>query len=204
MIADLADLSESQRAQLASLRGLVSEAVGLRLAALAAAVTPPHVIVEIGSFRGKSTCYLAAGARAGARARVYAVDPWDLPGNVTGKHGYAEPATRAVFEAQVAAAKLTRRITPIQAFSTDVAAGWGTVRRPIGLLFLDGSHLEVDVRQDLIAWRPHLVDPGGWIVFDDYRTRKNPGVTAVVDALQQEPGWVWDVDTPPLAIGRRV
>src|SRR5262245_17675583 len=33
-------------------------------------------IVEIGSFHGKSTVALALGARAGAGARVYAVDPF--------------------------------------------------------------------------------------------------------------------------------
>ena len=33
------------------------------------------VIVEVGSFRGKSTVYLARGALAGSRAHVYAIDP---------------------------------------------------------------------------------------------------------------------------------
>ena len=36
----------------------------------------------------RSSAPAAEGARAGRGAHVYAIDPWDLPGNPAGKHGY--------------------------------------------------------------------------------------------------------------------
>ena len=149
--------------------------------------------MEVGSFKGKSSCYLAEGARTGRGAHVYAVDPWDLPGNPAGKHGYDD--AYGSFVAQVASLGLTDRVTPIRAFSKDAAASWGGPR--IGLLFIDGSHVYQDVRDDFEAWSPHLA-PGAVVVFDDYDTKPNPGVRRYVEEL----GGTWDLSTPPLAIRR--
>lgn len=163
-----------------SLSGLVSPEIGRALAAHAAIVPPGEAIVELGSFRGKSTCYLAAGAKEGLGARVWAVDPWDLPGNVTGRFGFAEPSTREAFDVQVRAAGLTSWVTPVQAFSTEAAAFWPGP--PIGLLFVDGDHSTDAVRADFIAWRPYLVD-GATVIFDDYLSPTSTGVKPAVDSL---------------------
>lgn len=183
--------------ELASLRGLVSEEVGLRLADLASEVDPARAIVEIGSFKGKSTCYLAEGAAEGRGAKVWAVDPWDLPGNPDGKHGYT--TARQDFDAQTQQMGLAWRITPVQGFSTAVAASWDS---PVGLLYIDGSHTYQDVRDDWQAWWPHLASEAV-VVFDDYGTKKNPGVTKLVDELSGAGELLrLDLDTPPLAVGR--
>lgn len=47
---------------------------------LAMGVPADQAIVEIGTYRGKSACYLADGAAAGNGAHVWTVDPHDLPG----------------------------------------------------------------------------------------------------------------------------
>jgi predicted O-methyltransferase YrrM len=162
------------------LAGLVSPAVGRALAVLAAEVAADEVIVEVGSFKGKSTCYLAAGAKAGRGARVVAVDPWDSPGNVSGRFHFAEPATREMFDAQVRSVRLASRVTPLQGFAVDVAASWSGPQ--VGLLFVDGDHAEESVRADFDAWCPHLAS-GAVVVFDDYLSPKNPGVKAAVHSL---------------------
>lgn len=189
--------SAEQRAQLAALEGLIPVAVGERLAELAAVVPPEQCIVEIGSYRGKSTCYLAAGARGGLRAPVFAVDPWDTPGNATGRFGFAAAETRAAFMTQIAAAGFADRVTPFRAFSTDMARHW---LRPIGLLYIDGSHTERDVERDWLAWSPHVAH-GAAVAFDDYRTARNPGVAAVVDRLRVTTRMRWEEGPPPLVIG---
>lgn len=181
---------------LAKLSGLVAPETGARLAELAGDVDPDLAIVELGSFRGKSTCYLAEGARCGRGAHVYAVEPWDLAGNPDGKHGFARIATREYFELQVASLDLADRITAIQGFSTDVAKQWRGPR--VGLLFVDGSHEYSDVRADFEAWSEHLADDAV-VAFDDYRTKRNPGVTRFVEELEG----TWDLQTSPLAIWRR-
>jgi len=188
--------------KLAELAGLIAPETGLRLAELASHVPADMAIVEVGSYRGKSTCYLAAGARAGRGAHVYAHDAWDLPGNIGGRHVYDAPTRRDEFDAQVASMRLSDRVTAVQCFSQDAAAAWAGP--PIGLLFIDASHEYADVRDDFAAWTVH-VPAGGRVVFDDYDTPRNPGVKRFVDEMRSDPAWDdWDFDRPPLAICRRV
>lgn len=196
---DLASLlTAERRAELASLEGLIPDEVGLALAGLAAEVPPHRCIVEIGSYRGKSACYLASGAAVGLEAPVFCIDPWDTAGNVGGRFGFDQRATREAFHAQVRRMKLSDRITAFRAFSRDLAARW---TRPVGLLYIDGSHLERDVRADWEAWRPHLSSPA-LVAFDDYRTVRNPGVERVVEKLRRElPHSVWTEGPPPLIWG---
>lgn len=166
--------------RLASLSGLVSPEVGEALARHASLVPEDEAIVEVGSFKGKSTCYLAAGSKAGLGAKVFAVDPWDSPGNVTGRFGFAEPSTRETFDEQIRSMRFVSRVTARQGFSVDVAKEWGGPW--IGLLFIDGDHSEQAVRADFQAWKPNLRD-GTTVVFDDYLSPRNPGVKAAVDSL---------------------
>lgn len=163
-----------------TLAGLVSTDVGRVLSAYAAAVPPDQAIVELGSYKGKSTCFLAAGAKNGLGARVWAVDAWDLDGNQTGRFGFAEPSTRRMFEQQVRDARLWSRVTPVQAFTTQAAAHWSGP--PVGLLFVDADHDAASVRADWQAWKPHL-HPQGVVIFDDYRSPRSTGVAEAVDRM---------------------
>lgn len=166
--------------EIEDLTGLITAELGWELRRLASDVPAEQAIVEIGSFKGKSTCCLALGAEFGLGAHVWAVDPWDTPGNVTGRFGFAEPSTREAFEQQVADAGMDRRITQVKGFSTDAAAAWDGPE--IGLLYIDGDHSEEVVRDDFYAWKPHLAT-GATVAFDDLDTPKNPGVRVVVDEL---------------------
>lgn len=185
-------------ALLASLTGLIPDAVGHTLAELASAVPAGQCIVEIGSYQGKSTCYLAEGARTGVT--VMAVDPWDSPGNVTGRFEFAHPRTFIAFLRQVGIAGHHDRVVPHRGFSTVVAASW-RADRPIGLLYVDGSHLERDVVDDLRAWSRHLA-PGAVIACDDYDTPRNPGVKIAVDRFAAETGRTIEHGPRPLVILR--
>jgi predicted O-methyltransferase YrrM len=182
--------------ELAGLQGLVPDAVGRVLAGYAMSVPADQVIVEVGSYKGKSTAYLAYGAKNGNGAHVFAVDAWDTPGNTTGRFGYAEPSTREQFESQLRSARLWSRVTALQGFSTDIAARWHG--RKIGMLFIDGDHHETNVRADFHAWEPHLAD-GAIVVFDDLDTPKNPGVRVVIDELADT--FATHVEAERLAVG---
>lgn len=160
--------------------GLMNPGIGDHLSHLAEQVPDDLAIVEVGSFRGKSTAYLAAGARRGGGAKVHAVDPWDLPGNPYGKHGFSAPEVREAFEAQLRACRLWSQVVPHRAFSVDAARLWDGQK--ISLLFIDGDHSESAVRNDVRAWTPHLA-ADHVIAFDDYRTKRNPGVEAVVRSM---------------------
>lgn len=192
---DLLDAVVQQK--LATLEGLISERVGLRLAALAATVPAHLAIVELGSYKGKSTCYLAAGAQRGFKAPVYAIDPWDLAGNPGGRFGFDQMATKQAFVQQVTMMDLNTVITPIREFSARAAKNW---RAPVGLLYVDGSHTEHDVLSDWRCWSPFL-QPGAVVAFDDYDTPRNPGVKKVVDRLQRIPESRWVLGPEPLMVG---
>lgn len=167
--------------RIADMAGLITTDVGEALAALAREVPADHAIVEVGSFQGMSTTALALGAKAGRGAHVWAVDPWDLPGTVYGKHGYNRPIIRERFEEQLRAARVWSQVTPVQAFSNDAAADYNGP--PVGLLFIDGDHAAESIRSDIAAWSPHLAD-GHVIALDDWGTPKNPGVAVVAKELE--------------------
>lgn len=195
-------ISKTRLKQLARLEGLLYEGEGERLAELAAEVPDDLAIVEIGSYKGKSSCYLAEGAKRGGGAHVWCVDPWDLPGNPTNKvRALNSPETHLAFIAQVAKAGLSDRITPIKAFSVDVAKNW---QRPVGLIFIDGNHGRLAVKADYVAWRPHLADEA-IVVFHDYAPTKNIGVRRFVDRLLtgERRLEAWEFGPGTLAIARR-
>lgn len=161
---------------------MIAPETGQALQKLASSLTGEGVIVELGSFKGKSTCYLASRTSR----HVYAVDAWDLKGNIYGKHGFTDPNVLKAFGEQVRSMGYESRITPIQGFAQDVAK---TFDKPVALLFIDASHVYEDVKGDYEAWIDKVVE-GGIVVFDDY-VGPNKGVTKFVNQLKQD-GWLYD------------
>ena len=62
--------------ELETLDGLISYEVGELLHNHAAVIPASNAVVELGSYHGKSTAYLARGAKIGYGAPVFAVDAW--------------------------------------------------------------------------------------------------------------------------------
>jgi len=131
-----------------SIPGWLSSAEGDLLFSLARLCNTGS-IVEIGSFQGKSTIYLAAGSAAGARVPVYAIDP-----NLDTCHLLQENVARSGF---------SHLVHPIIAKSEVVA---GSFDKPIELLFIDGSHDEPAVELDWDLWVPKVI-PGGYVAMHD-------------------------------------
>ncbi len=117
-------------------------------------------IVEIGSFRGKSTVRLANGARLSG-CEVYAIDPHD-PFNDNGTWFGIED--RAVFLKNILDAGVADIVKPVF-LKSHVAGGCGW-KEPIGLLFIDGDHTYEGVKRDIKCWVKHVVN-GGLIAFHD-------------------------------------
>lgn len=147
-------------------RGLTERAACKRLANLAAKVPADHEIVELGSFRGRTTAWLAWGAEQGHGAPVIAVDPWTFlePLEVDGylepqyeRGEYAHPDTYRDYTEHLERCGVTRaltvRATAVQ--GAEMATEMGLARR-VGLLFHDALHAADAVEADLRAWLPHL------------------------------------------------
>ena len=126
-----------------------------------------HGVVEIGSYRGKSTVALALGSKAGHQVPVFAVDPHEdyegLPGP-NGEPGYQFGAEdRRQFFQNILNCDCWDCVRLVNLPSTQAAASWV---RPIDVLFIDGNHRYEAVKADCDAWLPHLVS-GGQVVFHD-------------------------------------
>jgi len=131
----------------------------------------PANIVEIGSFKGRSTCCLASGCR-GTKKRVYAVDTFD--GNecdFPSRNFFDE------FTENVRRCGLSDYVMPVVGVSWETAKDW---RAPIHLLFIDGSHRYEDVLADFEGFFPHVV-PGGLVAFHDVGEEAWPDVLRVWD-----------------------
>lgn len=115
------------------------------------------VIVEIGSFRGRSTACLALGC-VGMDKRVHAIDTFN--GNET---DFAQRDFFPDFDQNLRTAGLRDRVVPHVGRSSDVAASWTL---PIDFLFIDGSHDYDDVASDFEGFYPH-VKAGGLVAFHD-------------------------------------
>ncbi len=129
---------------------------------LAAAVPCTQAVVEIGNYRGRSTVALVLGARRGAGATVYSIDPHEeFTGARGGRFGRDD---QAHLYANITRAGVGSMVKVVSLASLAVAASWSGPG--VGLLFIDGDHRYASVRADFDAWRPHLA-PGAAVVFDD-------------------------------------
>ena len=145
---DHADL----RRHLEGVPGWLSHEEAVALYEFARGCSGRGVIVEIGSFKGRSTICLGLGSQAGHRVPIYAIDPG---------HGWKRFAE---FEQNITRAGVRDLVTPIAARSAD--AYHSVPEAAIELLFIDGSHQYDMVDLDYRLWTPRLV-LGGVLVMHD-------------------------------------
>ncbi len=121
-------------------------------------------IVEIGSFRGRSTIVLASAAADGVA--VVAIDPH--AGNDRGPQeldGFADEAEadHDIFNANLAAAGVSNRVRHVRAMSD---AAHAEVDGEVAVLYVDGAHRYGPARQDIRDWG-RRVRPGGTMLIHD-------------------------------------
>jgi predicted O-methyltransferase YrrM len=177
----VSDFARTVKPLIADVPGWLTDEEGEALYELARGCTGRGAIVEIGSWKGKSTICLGLGSRAGNGVRIFAIDPHT-------DYRFGD------FTANVARAGISELVTPIASLSHAAAADFD---EPIELLFVDGSHEETLVREDFDEWVPKVVE-GGWVAFHDttwtdgprrvvgeriYRSRQFADVRFVVGSL---------------------
>jgi predicted O-methyltransferase YrrM len=121
---------------------------GRLLFRLARDADPAGAIVEIGSWHGRSTIWLAAGAKAGRGARVVAIDPH------RGTYLREDETTEPVLRANLAEAGVEDQVEIIVSTSEEAASTWD---RPVSLLWIDGDHEYESVKRDLLCWERYLL-----------------------------------------------
>jgi predicted O-methyltransferase YrrM len=119
----------------------------------------PSICVEIGSARGRSTCYIAMALKENGRGTLYAIDPH----TETDWNDHLSRDTYDILERNIAALDLCGQVQILRAFSEEVARSWNS---PIDLLFIDGDHSYDGVKRDWELFAHHL-SPFGVAVFHD-------------------------------------
>lgn len=118
--------------------------------------------VEIGSWEGRSACWILANVINGPNSRLHCIDPWDVP---------IGEAIEARFDSNIAIAeKASRgRVTKCKGRSEDILPKMSP--NELHFAYVDGSHVAADVLSDMVlAWR--LLRVGGVMVCDDYELTK--------------------------------
>jgi predicted O-methyltransferase YrrM len=156
-------------------------------------------IVEIGSFRGRSTIAIARSAPEGTE--IVAIDPH--AGNDRGPQeieGFEDEAAvdSKVFLTNLERAGVRDRVTYVRKFSHDAL---DDVRGPIDMLHIDGAHRYGPASDDIARWGDRVVGGGALLVHDSF---SSVGVTlALVTKLMFSGGWRYAGRSRSLAEYRR-
>jgi MMP 1-O-methyltransferase len=152
--------------------GFMPAPEGRALFDAAARYSPRGPVLEIGSYCGKSTIYLAAAARKFGQT-VLTVDHHHgseehQPGWEYHDAALADPRTGQLdtlpqFRATMAAAGLEDDVVAIVGRSARVAQVW---RGLLGMVFIDGGHTDEAAQADYEGWAPFVTLGGALVIHD--------------------------------------
>jgi predicted O-methyltransferase YrrM len=153
-------------------RGFMPGPEGLALYDTAAAYAKRGPLVEIGTYCGKSTIYLAAAAREAGQL-VVTVDHhhgseenqpgWEYHDAELVDAASGRLDTLPHFRSTLAATGLEEYVIAIVGRSADVAGLW---RTPLGMLFIDGGHTDAAAQADYEGWAPWVAQGGVLAIHD--------------------------------------
>ncbi|WP_404332366.1 class I SAM-dependent methyltransferase [Mesobacillus maritimus] len=149
-------------------------------------------IVEIGSFKGKSTVALGLGSKwiSERKRTIFAIDPFVSNGY------YADYFNE--FQNNILYYRLVNYVTPIKKFSHEAI---NDCPEHIAALFVDGDQNYSGVKKDIELFAPRVVG-GGFIAFHDYTIY--PDVRRAVDELCEGREYVLVCDYDSLRLIRKL
>jgi predicted O-methyltransferase YrrM len=145
----------------------------------------PAVVVEIGSARGRSTCFIGTALKENGSGKLYAIDP-HTPNLWNDEDS---PDTYRTLSKNVEKFGLGPYVEIMRATSEEIAPQW---QLPIDILFIDGDHSYEGVKRDWEVFS-QFVQPFGCVIFHDTLwdlkpdpkySRPDMGVPRFVDELR--------------------
>jgi len=140
---------------LKTIDGFLSAGTGNLLYSLAKQCNGMGVIVEIGTWKGKSTVCLAMGSLDGKKINVYTIDPHT--GSSEHQKRMGKIWTYDEFIANMKRLNLDRTVNPIVDTSENASK---LFKEKVELIFIDGAHEYEYVEKDFKCWYPKMVDEG--------------------------------------------
>ncbi len=162
-----------------NLDGWLSDNEALGLYTVAGMLHRNAIVVEIGSWQGKSTYCIAKGLRSG---KVYAIDPFNADAGLdvaSEKEYQQKKGTDDLlknFKMNMQQLNVLKKIDIKKGYSYEFYNDFIN----INFLFIDGDHSIEGCRSDFELYSPKIV-PGGFIAFHDYYEERNElGPTHVI------------------------
>ncbi|OGN19381.1 MAG: hypothetical protein A3F25_01555 [Candidatus Yanofskybacteria bacterium RIFCSPHIGHO2_12_FULL_45_19b] len=141
--------------------GWLTQGEGLSLYNTAKKIKAENVIVEVGSWKGRSTICLGNGSKDGNKAKIFAIDPH--VGNPEHQRQFGIIDTFEEFRQNITRAGIAENIEPIRDTSVNAVRNFNY---PVGFIFIDGRHEYKFVKLDFNQWFPKVVN-GGLLAFHD-------------------------------------
>lgn len=148
------------------------------LALIAACPTAKGEILEIGSFKGKSTVILAKAAALTDNAIVHAVDPMIAPSE-TDPDLMGDASSFPDFQKNIEKTGVADKINFHQTFSHELAKTWD---KPLRFLWIDGDHTYKGTKLDLDGFIDHLED-GAIVAIHDVLHEFDGGIRVVMEDI---------------------
>ena len=114
------------------------------------------VIVEIGSYLGASSCFLASAAKK-RKSILHCIDTWE-------NHEMSEGYRNTFEEFMTNTESLAKFIEIHKGFSSDIAK---TIDFKIDMIFFDGGHSYETIKLDWESWSPKLKE-SAVVIFHDF------------------------------------
>lgn len=183
--ADFEKFTEKLLKDVESVEGYLAPSEIRFLALMAACPTADGEILEIGSFKGKSTIILAkAAALAENGGKIHAVDPMIAPSE-TDPDLRGEASSFPDFQKNIAAHDVADRIEFYQNFSFELAEKWD---KPIRLLWIDGDHTYKGTKLDFDGFAEHLSD-GAIVAIHDVLHEFDGGIRVFMEDILLAPNF---------------
>jgi Flp pilus assembly protein TadD len=149
--------------KIGKIEGFLFDLEGYTLMILAANGAGQGQIVEIGSYKGKSTCWLAYGSKGAGREKITAVDHFKSPVLRPDLPADQEWTSLDEFKKNIKLMGFEDEVRVIVADSETAVKSWD---QPIRLLFIDGDHSYEASKLDFECWSPFVIE-NGYVVFHD-------------------------------------
>lgn len=136
------------------------------------------VVVEIGSWKGKSTYCLAKGLKNG---KVFAIDPFEVNGEEDSLVAYSKAKGSEPlfiqFMKNLKRLNVYDKIVPLKGYSRDFVNKFNS----IDLLFIDGNHSIPECLFDYQNYANKISTNGFLLIHDYVPNRKKLGPTSVIE-----------------------
>lgn len=163
-----------------AIKGFLAQDEGEALHALALSVKGLGPCLELGSYCGLSTLYIAS-ACAEVGTSLYAVDHHRGSEEHQLGEEYHDPDLYDAsiekmdsfkeFRRNIDAAQLNDTVVPIVCSSALARRDWAT---PLAMVFIDGGHSEAMALEDCLGWSKHIVS-GGYLAVHDIFEKPEEG-----------------------------